>query len=119
MGIIETYLKKDPAAKSKLEIIMLYPGLHAIFFHRIAHTLYKGRFFFVARFVSAVARWLTGIEIHPGAVIGKRLFIDHGMGIVIGETSVVGDDCSIFHGVTLGGKDTWPNSNWGRVNNWC
>ena len=94
--------KKDPAIKSKLEII-LYPSLHAIIYHKLAHFLYRYRLFFLARLISQIARFLTGIEIHPGATLGRRVFFDHGMGIVIGETAIVGDDCIIFHGVTLGG----------------
>lgn len=95
--------KRDPAAKSTLEVILLYPGFHVLIFHRIAHWLYKKKVFFLARLISQFARCVTGIEIHPGAKIGKRLFIDHGMGIVIGETAEVGDNCTIYHGVTLGG----------------
>jgi len=94
--------KKDPAIKSKLEII-LYPSFHAIIYHKLAHFLYKCKLFFLARLISQIARFLTGIEIHPGATLGRRVFFDHGMGIVIGETAIVGDDCIIFHGVTLGG----------------
>ncbi len=86
-----------------MEIALLYPGPKAIFFHRIAHSLYKMNLFFFARFFCEYARFLTGIEIHPGATIGRRLVIDHGVGVVIGETAVIGDDCVIFHGVTLGG----------------
>ncbi len=97
-------VKKDPAARSVVEVLILYPGVHALAFYRVAHLFYKIRSFFIARFISQLARWLTGIEIHPGATIGKRFFIDHGMGVVIGETAIVGDDCTIFHGVTLGGK---------------
>lgn len=95
--------KKDPAAKSVLEVILLYPGFHALLFHKISHFLYRKRLLFLARLVSQIGRFLTGIEIHPGAKIGRRLFIDHGMGIVIGETAKVGDDCTIYHQVTLGG----------------
>lgn len=95
--------QRDPAAKSTLEVILLYPGFHALFFHRMGHWFYKRRLFFAARFVSQFARFLTGIEIHPGAVIGNGLFIDHGMGVVIGETAEIGDNCTIYHGVTLGG----------------
>lgn len=95
--------EKDPAARNILEIIILYSGFHAIFFHRIAHFLYNKKLFFIARLISQISRFITGIEIHPGANIGKRLFIDHGMGIVIGETAEIGDDCTIYHGVTLGG----------------
>ena len=97
------YQARDPAARSKLEIFLLYPGVHAIIFHRVSHWLYRHRLFFLARFNSQLARHLTGIEIHPGAQIGRRLVIDHGMGIVIGETTEIGDDCLIYHGVTLGG----------------
>jgi serine O-acetyltransferase len=101
--LIQAYRKYDPAAKSDWEVLFLYPGIKSIGLHRIAHFFYTMNFFFIARFVSELSRWLTGIEIHPGAKIGKRLIIDHGMGIVIGETSIVGDDCIIFHNVTLGG----------------
>ena len=100
---IKAYKKYDPAAKSYLEVILLYPGPRSIFFHRIAHFFYQIRLFFIARFIADISRTLTGIEIHPGAQIGKRLVIDHGVGCVIGETAVIGDDCIIFHGVTLGG----------------
>lgn len=95
--------KRDPAAKSLLEVILLYPGYHAFLAHRVAHLLYNMHLFFLARLISQISRTLTGIEIHPGAQIGKRLFIDHGMGVVIGETAVIGDDCLIYHQVTLGG----------------
>ena len=94
---------KDPACKNILHAIFLYPGFHVLVFHRIAHSLYELGFEFIARLTSQIARLLTGIEIHPGAKIGNRLFIDHGMGIVIGETATIGDDCTIYHGVTLGG----------------
>ncbi|MCB0347766.1 MAG: serine O-acetyltransferase, partial [Bdellovibrionales bacterium] len=93
----------DPAAKSLLEIAILYPGPKAILLHRFANCFYRIKLFFIARFFCEIARFLTGIEIHPGAKIGKRLVIDHGLGVVIGETSIIGDDCIIFHGVTLGG----------------
>lgn len=96
-------LKKDPAAKSIFEVIILYPGFHVLIFYRLTHFLYIHNLFFLARFISQLSRFLTGIEIHPGAKIGKRLFIDHGMGIVIGETATIGNDCTIYHGVTLGG----------------
>lgn len=95
--------KKDPASRNILEVIILYPGFHILVFYRIAHFLYKHKIFFVARLISQFARFITGIEIHPGAKIGRRLFIDHGMGIVIGETTTIGDNCIIYHGVTLGG----------------
>ena len=95
---------RDPAARSSVEIALLYPGLHAIWAHRVWHALWRRRLKFVARTGSQLTRWLTGIEIHPGAVIGRRFFIDHGMGVVIGETVVVGDDVMLYHGVTLGGR---------------
>lgn len=101
--LIRAYRNYDPAAKSDWEILLLYPGPKAIFLHRIAHALYGAKLFFLARLVSEISRFMTGIEIHPGAKIGRRLVIDHGMGAVIGETAEVGDDCIIFHGVTLGG----------------
>lgn len=99
---------KDPAARNVAEVIILYPGFHVLVTHKIAHFLYNHKCFFLARFVSQLARHLTGIEIHPGARIGRKLFIDHGMGIVFGETTEIGDNCTIYHGVTLGGtgKDT-------------
>jgi serine O-acetyltransferase len=95
---------RDPAARGNLEIALLYPGLHAIWAHRVWHRLWRAGFRFPARLGSQVTRWLTGIEIHPGAVIGRRFFIDHGMGVVIGETAEVGDDVMLYHGVTLGGR---------------
>lgn len=95
--------EKDPAARNILEVIILYPGFHVLVFYRIAHFFYKNKFFFIARLISQFARFITGIEIHPGAKIGKKLFIDHGMGIVIGETATIGDNCTIYHQVTLGG----------------
>lgn len=100
--------QKDPAAKSVLEVVLLYPGFHAVCSHRLAHLFYRNKLFIIARLISQVSRFITGIEIHPGAVIGKGLFIDHGMGVVIGETAEIGDNCTIYHGVTLGGtgKDT-------------
>ncbi len=101
--LLEAYQRRDPAARSKLEIFLLYQGVHATLYHRLAHWLYCHHFRFLARFVSQWSRFWTGIEIHPGAKIGRRLVIDHGMGIVIGETAEVGDDCLIYHGVTLGG----------------
>lgn len=100
---IHTVFKHDPAAKSRLEVLLCYPGVHAILLHRIAHRLYGARLYVAARLLSHVSRMLTGIEIHPGATIGRRFFIDHGMGVVIGETSVVGDDVLLYQGVTLGG----------------
>ena len=95
--------ERDPAARSYLEILTTYPGVHAILFHRIAHRVWKMKLFWLGRLISHISRFLTGIEIHPGAEIGSRFFIDHGMGVVIGETSIIGDDCTIYHGVTLGG----------------
>ena len=103
METLEAYQRRDPAARSKLEIFLLYQGVHATLYHRLAHWLYCHNRRFLARFVSQWSRFWTGIEIHPGAKIGRRLVIDHGMGIVIGETAEVGDDCLIYHGVTLGG----------------
>lgn len=100
---IEAVFERDPAARSVFEVVMTYSGLHAIWFHRIAHALYKRKYFFLARFISQISRFITGIEIHPGAQIGKGLFIDHGMGVVIGETCEIGDNVTIFQGVTLGG----------------
>ena len=94
--------KRDPAARSFLEIILCYPGLHALFFHRVAHVLWTYKLYLIARFVSHISRFLTSIEIHPAAKIGKRFFIDHGVGVVIGETAEVGDDVFIYHQVTLG-----------------
>ena len=96
-------VEKDPACRNVIEAIILYPGFHAIFFHKIAHYLYNKKLFFLARLISQLSRHITGIEIHPGAKIGKRLFIDHGMGIVIGETATIGDNCTIYHNSTLGG----------------
>ena len=96
-------MKKDPASRNILEVIILYPGFHILVFHRFAHFLYKHKLLFLARLVSQIGRFFTGIEIHPGAIIGKRLFIDHGMGIVIGETATIGNDCTIYHNSTLGG----------------
>src|SRR5437868_11673057 len=101
--LLNTYKTYDPAAKSLLEIGLLYPGPKALFYHRCAHWLYARHFYFPARAVAEFSRATTGIESHPGATIGRRLVIDHGMGVVIGETAVIGDDCIIFHGVTLGG----------------
>ena len=100
---LRAYQARDPAARSRLEIFLLYPGVHAVIYHRIAHFFYKHKLKFIARCISQWSRHWTGIEIHPGARIGRRLVIDHGMGIVIGETAEVGDDCLIYHGVTLGG----------------
>ena len=105
---LERILNEDPAATSKIEVLLLYPCIHALIAYRIAHFLYLKKRFFLARLVSQLSRFFTGIEIHPGAKIGKGLFIDHGMGVVIGETAEVGDNVTLYHGVTLGGtgKDT-------------
>lgn len=100
---IDTIFREDPAAKSVLEIVLCYPGFHAVLMHRFAHYLYEARIPILPRFISQVSRFLTGIEIHPGATIGRRFFIDHGMGVVIGETTEIGDDVLIYQGVTLGG----------------
>ena len=103
---IRSVYRRDPAARSAWEVLTAYPGLHALAFHRCAHLLWRLGLRWVARMVSQLSRWLTGIEIHPGATIGRRFFIDHGMGVVIGETAEIGDDCTLYHGVTLGGM-TW------------
>src|SRR6202161_4609179 len=105
---IDTVFLRDPAARSVLEIVLCYPGFHAVLIHRLAHGLYKRGWFTLSRVISQISRTATGIEIHPGATIGRRFFIDHGMGVVIGETSEIGDDVLIYQGVTLGGtgKDT-------------
>jgi len=100
---IMTVFERDPAARGIPEVILCYPGLHAIWMHRVSHWFWKEKMFFLGRFVSHVARFLTGIEIHPGATIGRRVFIDHGMGVVIGETAEIGNDVTLYHGVTLGG----------------
>lgn len=94
---------RDPAARNVFEVLTLYPGLHAVIFHRISHRLWGWGLKWLARALAGFSRWMTGIEIHPGATLGRRFFIDHGMGVVIGETAVIGDDCTIYHGVTLGG----------------
>ena len=103
---ISSVFERDPAARHTLEVLTCYPGVHAVLVHRISHRLWRAGLKWAARFVSHVGRFLTGIEIHPGATIGRRFFIDHGMGVVIGETAEIGDDCTLYHGVTLGGT-TW------------
>jgi len=103
---ISSVFDRDPAARSSLEVLFCYPGLHAVWFHRLAHWLWIHELFFLGRLTSHLGRFLTGIEIHPGAKVGKRFFIDHGMGVVIGETAEIGDDVTLYHGVTLGGV-TW------------
>lgn len=110
-------MQKDPAARNILEVIILYQGFHILIFHRIAHFLYRYKLFFLARLISQIGRFFTGIEIHPGAKIGKRLFIDHGMGIVIGETAEIGDDCTIYHQVTLGGTGKDKNKRHPTIGN--
>lgn len=100
---IAVVFERDPAARSTFEVITTYPGFHAMLFHRLSHRLWGMQWKWLARFISHLGRWLTGIEIHPGATIGRRVFIDHGMGVVVGETSEIGDDCTLYHGVTLGG----------------
>jgi serine O-acetyltransferase len=103
---LQCVFERDPAARNMFEILTAYPGIHAILIHRLSHRLWNLKLFWLARILSHLARWVTGIEIHPGARIGRRFFIDHGMGVVIGETAVIGDDCTLYHGVTLGGT-TW------------
>ena len=103
---VSSVFERDPAARHALEILTCYPGLHAVLIHRVSHKLWRAGLKWAARFLSHIARFLTGIEIHPGATIGRRFFIDHGMGVVIGETAEIGDDCTLYHGVTLGGT-TW------------
>jgi serine O-acetyltransferase len=106
---IRVVFERDPAARTTWEVLTCYPGLHALVWHRaVAHPLWLGGFKWLARWLAHLGRWLTGIEIHPGATIGRRVFIDHGMGIVIGETAIVGDDCTLYHGVTLGGTSWRP-----------
>ena len=100
---IRSVFKRDPAARNVFEILTCYSGVQAVIIYRFTHLLWRYKLYWLARFISTLARWITGIEIHPGAVIGRRFFIDHGMGVVIGETSEIGDDCMMYHGVTLGG----------------
>lgn len=100
---IQIVFDRDPAARSTLEVLTAYPGVHALLWHRLGHWFWTKRLFWIGRMTSHLSRWLTGIEIHPGASIGRRFFIDHGMGVVIGETAEIGDDCTLYHGVTLGG----------------
>ena len=110
-SFLESIINRDPAAKSKLSVILTYPGVKAVFFHRIANFFSVAKFDLIARIISQFSRFLTGIEIHPRAKIGKNLFIDHGMGVVIGETSEIGDNVTIYHMVTLGGISPSINSN--------
>ncbi|MBJ7380294.1 MAG: serine O-acetyltransferase [Polynucleobacter sp.] len=107
---IDSIISRDPAARNRLEVITCYPGLHAIWLHRINHALWKLGLKWPARFLSMVSRWITSIEIHPGAQIGRRVFLDHGLGIVIGETAEIGDDCTIYQGVTLGGTSLYKGA---------
>ena len=100
---IRSVFKRDPAARNVFEIITCYSGVQAVIIYRFTHLLWRYKLYWLARFISTLTRWITGIEIHPGAVIGRRFFIDHGMGVVIGETAEIGDDCMMYHGVTLGG----------------
>ena len=110
-NFLQSIIDRDPAAKSKLSLILTYPGVKAVFFHKLAHFFSVAKFDLIARIISQFSRFLTGIEIHPGAKIGKNLFIDHGMGVVIGETSKIGDNVTIYHMVTLGGISPSINSN--------
>ena len=107
---IQCILERDPAARSKWDVVFSYPGFHAVVLHRTAHRLWQRNWTWLARWLSHWNRWLTGIEIHPGATIGQRVFIDHGMGVVIGETAEIGDDCTIYHGVTLGGTSLYKGT---------
>ncbi|MCL4140170.1 UNVERIFIED_CONTAM: hypothetical protein GTU68_051623, partial [Idotea baltica] len=100
---INTVFDRDPAARNAFEVLTAYPGVHAILIHRASHKIWGVGLKWLARFMSHISRWFTGIEIHPGATLGRRFFIDHGMGVVIGETAIIGDDCTLYHGVTLGG----------------
>lgn len=106
---IRIVFERDPAARSTLEVLLTYPGLHAVWAHRVSHRLWRWRLKLVARVLAQFTRWITGIEIHPGAQIGSRFFIDHGMGVVIGETAEIGNDCTLYHGVTLGGT-SWEKA---------
>ena len=100
---LKCVFERDPAARNAVEVITTYPGFHAVMAHRVSHRLWNAGWKWLARWLSTLARWLTGVEIHPAATIGRRFFIDHGMGVVVGETAVIGDDCTLYHGVTLGG----------------
>jgi len=112
---IASVFDRDPAARSTFEVLTCYPGLHARILHRLSNRLWHANFKWLARFLSHIARWFTGIEIHPGATIGRRFFIDHGMGVVIGETAEIGDDVTLYHGVTLGGT-SWRHGK--RIQHW-
>ncbi len=115
--LVRTILREDPAARSALEVVLCYPGFHVTISHRMAHWLYRSKLYLPARMISQYARWITGIEIHPGATIGRRVFIDHGMGVVIGETAEVGDDVLIYQAVTLGGTGTEPGKRHPTIGN--
>lgn len=115
--LVRTILREDPAARSALEVVLCYPGFHVTISHRLAHWLYGSKLYLLARMVSQYARWITGIEIHPGATIGRRVFIDHGMAVVIGETAAVGDDVLIYQAVTLGGTGTEPGKRHPTIGN--
>ena len=110
-NFLESIIKRDPASRNKLNLILTYPGIKAVFFHFIAHKLWNLKLYLISKILSQFSRFLTGIEIHPAVKIGKNLFIDHGMGVVIGETAEIGDDVTIYHGVTLGGISPSENSN--------
>ena len=114
---IDSYFARDPAAKSRIEIVLCYPGFHAVVIHKLAHRLWNANWKLFARVLSQFARFMTGIEIHPGAKIGKHIFFDHGMGVVIGETATIGDDVTIYHGVTLGGTSGKPGIRHPQVGN--
>ena len=116
---IDSFFHRDPAARSRIEVFLNYPGLHAMLMHRLAHRLWGVNWKLPARLCSTFSRWLTGIEIHPGAKIGKRFFIDHGMGVVIGETAEIGDDVTIYHGVTLGGTSWDKGKATPHIRRWC
>ncbi len=109
-NFLDSIIKRDPAARDKISVIFTYPGVKAVFFHHLANKIWKYKFYLVASIISQFSRFLTGIEIHPGAKIGKNLFIDHGMGVVIGESSIIGDNVTLYHGVTLGGISPAENS---------
>jgi len=109
-NFLDSIINRDPAARDKLSIILTYPGVKAVFFHYLANKIWNNKFYLIARIISQFSRFLTGIEIHPGAKIGRNLFIDHGMGVVIGESSIIGDNVTLYHGVTLGGISPAENS---------
>ena len=119
LALVSSIRSRDPAKPGTAEVILAYPGVHAVLWHRLAHGLWRRGLRTGGRVVSHLARWLTGIEIHPGATIGQRLFIDHGMGVVIGETATIGDDVAIYHGVTLGGLSSKPGKRHPDVGNGC